>query len=332
MTGSIALVFITAFFFVWLRRRSRQYLLAIEGENRQALQEYGKLNESNARLKRENHDLKKTLESTVALYDITKLICRNLDETKLFNSFSQEMDKYIKADDVKFIKGDIDAEAYKDHTVIPLKIDTNHIGYLAASGIAEQDSDRFNILANQFLLGIRRSMLYQQVQELAIMDGLTGILSRRYFLERFAEELERSRQFNYPLSFVMIDIDHFKDYNDRYGHLVGDVILREVARTIKESLRQIDLIGRYGGEEFAVVLTETDREGALFAAERIRQALEVKVIKAYDENLKVTLSVGISMFPAQGQAVTALIEKSDQALYKAKESGRNRVCVYEYDK
>ena len=124
----------------------------------------------------------------------------------------------------------------------------------------------------------------------------------------------------------MVDIDHFKDYNDRYGHLVGDAILREVSKTIKDNTRQIDLTGRYGGEEFSIILTETDKEQARFAAQRIREAVESKPIRVYDEDLKVTISIGISTYPLDAKNMQALIDKADSALYKAKQTGRNKVC------
>jgi diguanylate cyclase (GGDEF)-like protein len=126
----------------------------------------------------------------------------------------------------------------------------------------------------------------------------------------------------------MIDIDHFKDYNDRYGHLVGDAILKEVSKSIKENIRQIDLSGRYGGEEFSIVLAETDKEQAQFVAGRIRQAIEYKCIRVYDEDLKITVSVGISAYPGDGKNAEELIDRADSALYQAKQEGRNRVCVY----
>ena len=126
----------------------------------------------------------------------------------------------------------------------------------------------------------------------------------------------------------MLDIDHFKEYNDKYGHLVGDAILKEVAGTIKESIRQVDSVGRYGGEEFLIILTETDKNGARFAAERIRQAVESKRIKVYDEDLKATVSIGIATFPEDAEETQALIEKADKSLYRAKQTGRNRICVH----
>jgi diguanylate cyclase (GGDEF)-like protein len=202
------------------------------------------------------------------------------------------------------------------------------MGYLVVDGLRDADKEKFYILSGQFLLGIKRAILYQEVQELAIIDSLTSISNRRYYLERFKEELERSKKFNYKFSCLLIDIDYFKNYNDRYGHIVGDAILRELAKTIQENVRQIDLLGRYGGEEFSIILSETDKDAAGLAAERIRQAIENKRIRAYDEELKITVSIGISTFPFDGKDIKTLLDKADAALYRAKELGRNRICVH----
>ena len=126
----------------------------------------------------------------------------------------------------------------------------------------------------------------------------------------------------------MIDIDYFKDFNDRYGHIVGDAILRELSRAIQETIRQIDLIGRYGGEEFSIILSETDKDAARLAAERIRKAIEDRHIRVYGEELKITVSIGISTYPYDGEDIERLIDKADSALYQAKQAGRNRVCTF----
>ena len=128
------------------------------------------------------------------------------------------------------------------------------------------------------------------------------------------------------ISFLMLDLDHFKEKNDRFGHLVGDVVLKEVASILKSNLREIDIIGRYGGEEFAIVLSGTGKEGAFQVAGRIREGIEGAVFKAYDEVVSSTVSIGISVFPDDAVNSDALIEAADKALYKAKETGRNRVC------
>lgn len=283
-------------------------------------------------LEQERRLLERTLERTIALYDLTKQICRSLDADKCFLNFKEEVSRYMEVEDCRFLKENEDTTAFKDYTLIQVDIDKSPAGYLVAKLTRDEDKETFGILAQQFLLGIKRAILYQKVQELAITDTLSGVFSRRYYLERFNEEIERSQKFNYSFSCLMIDIDHFKDYNDQYGHLVGDAILRELSKTIKESVRQIDLLGRYGGEEFSIILTETDKEQAKFAAERIRHAVESKYIRVYDEDLRVTVSIGISTYPSDGREMGVLIDNADSALYRAKQTGRNKVCIFGEDK
>jgi diguanylate cyclase (GGDEF)-like protein len=161
---------------------------------------------------------------------------------------------------------------------------------------------------------------------MSITDSLTEVSTRRHFLERFFEEVRRSMRHKANLSLLMLDLDHFKEKNDKFGHLVGDVILKEVAKVLKSSLREIDIIARYGGEEFTIVLTGTGREGAFQVAGRIRQDIEGVIFRAYDEVVSTTVSIGVAVFPDDGVDVDSLLEASDRALYKAKETGRNKVC------
>lgn len=328
MCNLIILALLSIFLFLWLKRRMDFKIPADMNVYIRLKEEYDKLAAENKGLKAANYNLGNALEETVALYNITEQICKTLDGDLVFAYFKDEVNKYIRMGDCKFLKGEIDLPLYKDYMILPIKIEERLIGYLVANGFKEGDKEKFYILTQQFLLGIKRAVLYQEVQELAITDSLTRIFNRRYYLERFAEELERSRKFKYKFSCLMIDIDYFKSYNDRYGHIVGDAVLREISQTIQEKIRQIDLLGRYGGEEFIIILSETDKDLANQAAQRIRQAIEYKPIRAYDEELKITVSIGISTFPEDGQDVETLIDRSDAALYRAKETGRNRVCVY----
>jgi diguanylate cyclase (GGDEF)-like protein len=317
-------IFFNKFFSAKLNKVRQQY--------EKSRGDYDKLSQDNGELAENNANLKNELEGTIALYDITKEICKSLDELKVFELFKARINSYVKVKDCKFLDKDADLSAYSDCIIVPLEIDRANAGYLIADGVEEGQRDKFNILAQQFVLGIKRAILYHRVQELAITDSLTGVLSRRHWMERFDQELERSKKFKYPFSFLMVDIDHFKKFNDRYGHLVGDAILRGVSERIKENIRQVDLIGRYGGEEFSVILTETDKDGAFLAAERIRRAVEEEYINIYDESLNVSVSIGIAVFPEHASRTESLIEKADQALYQAKQTGRNKVCIFGADK
>ena len=324
----VFLFILLAIFTVSLNNILKKALLPIIDECARAKADYESALLENEKLKSENLSLEKMAEETIKLYDLTQDICKTLEEEKIFSIFLDYLKREIETTDCKFIRTKADLHEYQDYTILPLKIDRNNLGYLVAKDIRAADTEKFYILAQQFLLGAKRSILYQKVQELTITDSLTQAFSRRYFFERFNEEKERAERFKQEFSFLMVDIDHFKEFNDHYGHLVGDAILREVSKTIKENIRQVDFMGRYGGEELSIVLTDTPGEQALFAAERIRQAIESKVIKVYDENLKVTISIGVANFSSDIPDVKTIVERADKALYTAKETGRNKVCVY----
>ncbi len=289
---------------------------------------YNVLAEEVSRLRDENSGLQEALAKTVAMYELTKQICKSLDEEKVFGAFKEQLARFIEFENCLLLKPGVDLSQYKTYSMLPLEIDSKLIGYLATEGIKSEAQETFLILAHQFMLGIKRVFLYRRIQELAIIDSLTGAFTRSYYLERFEEELARSLKFNYKFSYLMVDVDGFKGFNDNYGHLVGDAILREVSGLIKEKIRQIDSLGRYGGDEFLVILPETDAQGAAFAAERIRQAIQERRVKAYDEELKVTVSIGVSTFPEHGKDNPTLIDNADKALYQAKQAGRNRVSVF----
>ena len=211
---------------------------------------------------------------------------------------------------------------------IPLLSEKRFVGILTVENLSKADFDRFLIVAMQFALEMKKVLLYETVEALAITDGLTGLYTRRYFFERFEEELERSKRHGFKFSFLMIDIDDFKRCNDTYGHLVGDAVLKETAHIAKASTREIDLIARHGGEEFSLVLPETDKAGAMLVAQRIRKKIEENIFKAYDEKLKMTVSIGLAVYPDDSREASDLIERADKALYSATSSGKNIVCEY----
>lgn len=191
---------------------------------------------------------------------------------------------------------------------------------LAAEDIDLEQEDQFVVLANQFSMALERIRLYELVQELAITDGLTGAFVRRHFTERLNEELARADNFNTRVSVLMIDVDDFKEYNDRYGHLKGDILLKKIADALKENIRDIDIMGRYGGEEFCITLPDTGLKGAEYVANRLRES-----VKAFSS----TISIGVATYPDEAKDSAHLMEKSDRMLYKAKGSGKDKVCIDE---
>ncbi|MEE4295592.1 MAG: GGDEF domain-containing protein [Wenzhouxiangella sp.] len=174
----------------------------------------------------------------------------------------------------------------------------------------------------------KRKALELSLQEEATHDPLTAVLNRREVCARLEHELARSTRYRRPLSIVMLDIDHFKKVNDQHGHLAGDEVLRQVCRVLGNLRRKNDHLGRYGGEEFLLVLPETEGADAMALAERIRTALEGTPIQAAGKVVHVTASFGIaSLDKTSRQTANALLASADSALYKAKNSGRNRVCT-----
>jgi len=179
-------------------------------------------------------------------------------------------------------------------------------------------------------IGERIINLEQRILKLATTDDLTGILNRRAFMERINQEINRSRREKAPLSFILSDIDHFKDVNDRHGHQAGDLVLQKFVKQLTSLSRPYDLIGRYGGEEFTICLPRADASGARLFAERIRKSVENMKIMLPDcsQSIQITASFGTtSLLPESEEGVESLIKRADNALYKAKNEGRNRVCT-----
>ena len=169
----------------------------------------------------------------------------------------------------------------------------------------------------------------EELRQLAITDGLTGLYNYRYFKEQLLQELKRAQRHSLNISVVMIDIDHFKQYNDKNGHPAGDVVLKDIARLLRDNIRNIDLAARYGGEEFSLILIETDKPSAKIVSEKIRKLVEDYGF-AYESSQpdgKLTISTGVATFPEDGEDFDTLVSKADQRLYRAKEAGRNLIFV-----
>lgn len=181
------------------------------------------------------------------------------------------------------------------------------------------------VYSNQAGTALQNAVLHERQQQLAITDPLTGLYNRRGFMELAQHELERSRRFNRPLTVLMLDIDLFKDVNDRYGHPVGDEVLKELAQRFKLVLREVDLIGRYGGEEFCILLPESECIERCSAAERIIEVVRSTPFHAGGADIWITVSIGVSTLTSNLDSLEELIAQTDQAMYQAKRNGRDRV-------
>jgi diguanylate cyclase (GGDEF)-like protein/PAS domain S-box-containing protein len=173
-----------------------------------------------------------------------------------------------------------------------------------------------------------RVQLYQEVKRLANQDVLTGCFNRRHFMELAEQEIQRDMRYNRPLSLLMMDIDHFKNVNDRYGHQIGDQVLCNLVFLCQKHLRNVDMLGRYGGEEFVVLMPETAAEGAMLASERLRGKIEEMKINTSAGSLSITVSMGLAGLDRgfdETHTLDMLIKSADKALYAAKDAGRN--CV-----
>ncbi|MDD5085347.1 MAG: diguanylate cyclase [Candidatus Omnitrophica bacterium] len=219
----------------------------------------------------------------------------------------------------------------KSLIIAPLVHEGRVVGTLR---INSNEPDRFSteelrildLIAGLASSALGNTLLYAKTEELAIRDSLTGLFVQRYFRSRLKEEHRRSLLKQTPLSLLMLDLDFFKAYNDRYGHGAGDIVLFQAAGLMKEIVGELGIVSRYGGEEFAIILPNTDLDSAASVAEAIRRRVKGTSIEIRREPTKITISVGVANFPADTLDCEELIGRADQFLYQAKKAGRDRVC------
>ncbi len=202
------------------------------------------------------------------------------------------------------------------------------VGVSRPGVLGERDQRVLTTLAGYAVVTIENAQLYEQTRYLATTDGLTGLMNHRTFRETLEQELERARRYGLPLSLIMIEIDRFKRYNDTYGHLRGDDVLRLVARILeREHRQQVDVVSRYGGDEFMILLPHSMKPAAAELAERIRRTVEATPFIVGDKVTSVTLSLGVASYPEDGETTDALMEAADRRMYAAKQAGGNAVQV-----
>jgi diguanylate cyclase (GGDEF)-like protein len=190
----------------------------------------------------------------------------------------------------------------------------------------QDDLRLLDIISDLGAVAVQNAFLYSRTQELAIHDGLTGLAVRRYFMERFRNEIKRAARKREEMALLILDIDHFKEYNDKYGHAAGDLVLKHMAKTILGMVDEADVVGRYGGEELVVLLCGKSKKEAAAEAEKIRKAVKEKPFTLRRQETQLTVSIGMATYPEDAVSEEELIRIADGRLYKAKTEGRNRIC------
>jgi diguanylate cyclase (GGDEF)-like protein len=225
-----------------------------------------------------------------------------------------------------------DTRTFRSLIASPLIIGKRILGLLRIDNPKEEifNSEDLRFLSTISDLGamaIENAMLYQRTRELAIRDGLTGLYLRRYFSMQMNQEILRSIRNNSELSLLMLDIDRFKSYNDKFGHIAGDIVLEDISKILKGYFNAPgDIICRYGGEEFAVLLPETSKNKAIMLAQDLRKKIKSTDITLRKKKTYVTVSIGLATFPKDARIKEEFIQKADVRLMKAKQAGRDRVC------
>ncbi len=217
-------------------------------------------------------------------------------------------------------------------TVFPLRAKQELLGMVIVATETATDTtgrELVETLVGHTALSINNATMMEQVERLAITDGLTGVYNRRYFNSRLETELQRSQRFAHPVSLIILDIDFFKVANDVLGHLGGDTVLKQLAALLREKVRKVDIVARYGGEEFAIILPETTPTNAAYVAEKIRCWIEEYPFTDQERlpHRNITSSLGVASYPAHAHTMEELIHQADESLYRAKEAGRNQVGI-----
>ncbi len=205
-----------------------------------------------------------------------------------------------------------------------------HMASRYQNAFDEEDATLANAIGEQIGMAVESAQLFEEISRLAITDELTGLYNIRHLKRVLGEEVKRSIRYSRPLSFIMLDIDWFKIYNDQHGHPRGDEVLRILSGLLQQNTRDVDTVFRYGGEEFSVIIPEVGKQEAHAMAERIRRVIQEHVFPYEDDQPggNLTVSMGVANLPDDAEEGDDLVEKADEALYRAKQTGRNRVCTY----
>ena len=233
----------------------------------------------------------------------------------------------------RFEEGDLENHDFKSILTVPVIVNDKvqysiTIEKQASTRFSDSDKNVLELLALTFGSIVSWQQQYWKMHENAMHDGLTGLLNHKAFIDRFKEEINRANRYQHSIVFAILDLDKFKRINDSYGHLYGDYVIREVANIIKEKVRNIDVVGRYGGEEYGILLINTDIEKIVPVAQRIIEGIAEFPFTMDNIDVNMTISCGLSEFPRDTDNLKELIAKADEAMYSAKAKGGNLVAAY----
>ena len=266
---------------------------------------------------------------------LANLLQSTLDIDKLIELFSQETAQLVPHcglyygnanDKVEFITGE-GAEHRASYDLVLMEQSLGRLTLTRPEPFTAGELRELEALICALIYPLRNALLYKRALDTALTDPVTGINNRAALNANLEREVNLAHRHGNPLSLIMLDIDRFKQINDSYGHMAGDVVLRSLAQCISECVRGSDIVFRYGGEEFVVLLSNTEGDGASLLANRIRLAVEGRSVNHESAEIRLTVSVGVASLE-RGDCPADLLEKADQALYQAKQEGRNRVINY----
>jgi diguanylate cyclase (GGDEF)-like protein len=292
------------------------------------------------------------------LFSLVEEINKNVELDKVWDKFCSTIVEYFGADKINYIgiiltkkKDIVDIISFSSQDtnfikiikdiwmekqnfsgiegVLSEKIHSNLYTYILVikHQLSEEFLPQLKFFINETKIGFVRSILFKEIEELSRIDGLTGLYLRRYFINRLNNEILLATRYNSLFSLIMIDIDFFKKVNDRYGHIVGDFVLKELAKILLDQVKEQGLCARWGGEEFLVFVPYQTPQQVVNLAEKIRSDVENHVFQHQNNIVRITISCGISFYPKEGVNITTLVERADKKLYEAKQSGRNKVVA-----
>lgn len=276
--------------------------------------------------------------SSERLLQITSALQTSLDLEPLIDTFAQEVKVTVPLDGVRFhnMQQGVDIKVGRNAAHLcsyNLSVNEQLLGevaFMRKTSFTSSQSNELELLLRSLVHPLRNALLYRVALLKAQRDPLTGVYNRTALTESLARDVELAQRHQTPLSIIVLDIDHFKNINDSYGHAAGDCLLKNLVACANHSIRRCDMLFRFGGEEFVVLLNNTDEKGALRLAERIRRNVEKDSYQCGEQIIRMTLSAGIAQLQKQ-DIETRLFERADQALYQAKSEGRNCVRAAQRD-